>query len=192
MSDCASEEEKLQSKPPAPWGGEGFAQLYATHFRPLVAYLRAQFRSCTQHAEEIAQDAFEKMAAQDKLGGIGNVKAYLWRAAHNLAISDLRSRRLSVKYQAESRQLYSAEEGYRLTPERVLETNEQTRIALEALRRMPEQRRRAFMLTRIEGLSHTEAAQRLGVSRPAVSKHVARATADLYAALHHESPSETK
>jgi RNA polymerase sigma-70 factor (ECF subfamily) len=57
-------------------------------------------------------------------------------------------------------------------------------IVQSVLRAMPEQRRRAFILTRVEGLSHGDAARRLGISRPAVSKHVARAMDDLYAALH--------
>lgn len=192
MPDLASEKETPQAKRFCPYGDDAFRQLYAAHFHSLVAYLRGQFRSCTPHAEEIAQDAFEKIASMDNLGGIGNIKAYLWRAAHNLAISSIRSRNLSQKYQIETQQLFSGEEGYRLTPERVFETNEQTQIALACLRAMPEQRRRAFILTRIEGLSHTEAAEQMGISRPAVSKHVAKAIADLYAALHNESSSGAK
>lgn len=192
MSDRASEDKKQETQKFCACRAGSFKELYAAHFEPLVAYLRSRFRSCTQQAEEIAQDAFEKVGTMDNFETVGNFKAYLWRSAHNLAVSDIRSRRLSTKYQAETRQLFWPDDGYRLTPERVLETNEQLKIALAVLHKMPEQRRRAFILTRIEGLSHTEAAERMGVSRPAVSKHVAKATADLYAALHNESSSGKK
>lgn len=192
MSHRAPDDEKRETQNFCACRAGSFKELYAAHFEPLVAYLRSRFRSCTQQAEEIAQDAFEKVGTMDNLETVGNFKAYLWRSAHNIAVSDIRSKRLSSKYQAETRQLFWPDDGYHLTPERVLETNEQLKLALAALRAMPEQRRRAFILTRIEGLSHTEASEQLGISRPAVSKHVAKATADLYAVLHNESASGTK
>lgn len=187
MPDAISDSDKDKSPRACPNWGHAFEELYAAHFNPLVAYLRAQFRSCTQHAEEIAQDAFEKVAATQDIAAIGNIKAYLWRAAYNLAVSDIRTKRLAMKYQNEAKALFSPEDGYRLTPEHVFATSQQTELAVAVLRRMPEQRRRAFILTRIEGLSHTEASEQMGISRPAVSKHVAKATAELYAALHNDS-----
>jgi len=171
---------------------DSFKKLYRASFDSLVLYLKTQFRSCPQQAEDIAQNAFEKIATRKNPGPIGNIKAFLWRTAHNIAISDIRSKRLATKYHAETKNLYGQEEEYPLTPERILEGKEQIGLAVQTLRQMPEQRRRAFILTRIEGLSHTKASEKLGISRPAVSKHVARATSDLYTALHNELRSSTK
>ena len=70
-----------------------------------------------------------------------------------------------------------------MEPERVVLAEEQIAVALGVLESMPKQRRRVFVLVRIEGLTHAQAARRLGISRPAVSKHVALAAAELYAAL---------
>lgn len=165
---------------------DSIKELYSGYFDPLVIYIRTQFRSCPQQAEDIAQNAFEKIAAKKNLGRITNIKAFLWRTAYNIAISGIRSKGVAAKYQAETKRLFSCDEEYSLTPERVLEAREQVEIAKDVLRRMPEQRRRAFILTRIEGLSHDEASKRLGISRPAVSKHVARATADLYGTLNNK------
>lgn len=159
-------------------------ELYVGNYRPLVEYVRARFRSCPDQAEEITQHAFERIAARGNLGAIGNLRAFLWRTVRNLAISELRFRRVATRNQAEAARAQGTEaDGYALTPERVLEAREQMDIVRDVLRAMPEQRRRAFLLTRVEGLSHGEAARRMGISRPAVSKHVARALADLYAAL---------
>ena len=186
MADLLKESEKPGTKAPCLNIDDSFNELYAGHFDSLVIYLQHQFRSCPQQAEEIAQNAFERVATRKTRGPIGNLKAFLWRTAHNLAISDIRSKKLASRYKDETKRIFSLDEGYPLTPERVLEAREQMEIALKTLRGMPEQRRRAFILTRIEGLSHSEASDRLGISRPAVSRHVARATADLYRALHDE------
>lgn len=157
--------------------------LYSDHFLALVAYLRASFGAGPPEPEDVAQRAFGQLAAKGDLSGIHNLKAFLWRTAWNIALSDKRAAQVRSKRKTEIEILFSAADGYTLTPERVLEGKEQVSLAVEVLRHMPEQRRRAFILTRIEGLSHAETSKRLGISRPAVSKHVARATADLYEKL---------
>ena len=187
MADLLKDSENRGPESPRADFDDCFNELYAVHYDALVIYLQNQFRSGPQQAEEIAQSAFERVATRKRRGPIGNLKAFLWRTAHNLAVSDIRSKKTAARYMGETRRIFSHEEGYPLTPERVMEAREQMEIAVAALRAMPERRRRAFILTRIEGLSHREVSDRLGISRPAVSKHVARAAADIYRAMHGES-----
>ena len=158
-------------------------QLYADCFEPLVAYLRATFGAGPPEPEDTAQRAFGQLIAKGDLSEISNLKAFLWRTARNIAISDTRALKVRHDHKTETASLFSSTAGYGLTPERVLEGKEHVHLILRALRTMPQQRRRAFILARIEGLSHAETAQRLGISRPAVSKHIARATVDLYTLL---------
>ena len=158
-------------------------KLFTDCFDPLVAFLRLRFGAGPPDPEDVAQQAFGKLMERERLSDIENPKAFLWRTARNIAVSEKRSLTRAGRREADAAAVFSIEEGYLLTPERVLEAKEQVGVALNVLRKMPGQRRRAFILTRIEGLSHGEAAKRLGVSRPAVSKHVAKATVDLYAAL---------
>lgn len=162
----------------------GIKVLYDENCAPLVGHLKAYFHSCPQQAEEVAHDAFEKVVTHNRSNTIENIKAFLWRTANNLAISRIRSQKVAHKYEAEARHLFSTDHGYLLNPERVLEAKEKIKIVKDALRIMPKQRRRAFILTRIENLSHAQASQRMGISRPAVSKHVAKAMTDIHAALH--------
>ena len=44
---------------------------------------------------------------------------------------------------------------------------------------MPEQRRRVFMMSRIDGMSNTEIAQHLGISKRTVESHISLAIATL-------------
>ncbi len=157
--------------------------LYETHFHRLVGHLRSTFGAGPPEPEDIAQRAFENIFARGDLRDIENPAGFVWRIARNIAISEKRALKVRERHAAETAMHFPGPDGYLLTPERVLDGKEHVAIANEALRNMPEQRRRAFILTRIEGLSHAEAARRLGVSRPAVTKHVARAAADLYSAL---------
>ena len=192
MADPLREREKGDAKALCPESVDSIQELYTGYYDPLVLYLKKHFRSGPHRAEEIAQDTFEKIAHKGDLKSIGNIKAFLWRTAHNIAVSGIRSRQLAGKYKPETARMFATEEGYSLTPERVLEAREQVEIAKQTLREMPEQRRRAFILTRIKELSHTEAARIMGISRPAVSKHVAKATAAMYTALHNDSKDDTE
>lgn len=192
MADILNKSEQNKTKPLCVSFDDSFEELYVEHFPSLVKYLQTQFRSCPEQAEEIAQSAFERIATRKKHGAIANIKAFLWRTAHNLAISDIRSKGVSNRYKTETKRIFHLEEGYPFTPERVMEAREQLELILQVVRLMPEQRRRAFILTRFEDLSHSETSDRMGISRPAVSKHVAKATADLYKALHDEKEREKK
>jgi DNA-directed RNA polymerase specialized sigma24 family protein len=52
---------------------------------------------------------------------------------------------------------------------------EELRLLGQALEALPPQRREAFRLRKVEGLSQKEIAARLGLSEKAVEKHVAKA-----------------
>jgi RNA polymerase sigma-70 factor (ECF subfamily) len=50
---------------------------------------------------------------------------------------------------------------------------------MEVIDAMPKLRRQVFIMARVEGHSHVEISQSLGVSRKAIEKHMSRALADL-------------
>ncbi len=131
----------------------------------------------------MAQRAFEQLANVDTLASINNIEAFLWRIAKNVRISELRSSIASQARSAEYSALFLASDGYRFSPERVFLAKEDIKSAVKVIEAMPETRRRAFVLVRLQGLSHQQAANQLGISRPAISKHIARASLDLHNAM---------
>ena len=159
--------------------------LYATCFEQLVAFLRGRFGSGPPSPEDLAQTAFERLLTARELRDNASPKAFLWRTASNLAISSLRKSGVEQRNQPQIATLFLDEEGCRLTPDRVIAAKEQLNTVYEVLLQMSDARREAFLLVRVDGLGHGEAAQRLGVSRAAVSKHVSKATKELAAALKH-------
>lgn len=155
--------------------------LYASHFKALVQFLAATFGQGPPPPEDTAQQAFEHLIRNNGLARARNPKALLWHAARNLAISARKGELARAKRERDYD--YFLDKGDHISPERVIRAEAECSAVLEVIRAMPKQRQEAFVLVRIDGLTHTDAADRLGISRSAVSKYVARAAAQLAEAM---------
>ena len=157
--------------------------LYRENIKELAGYLRRVFGNGPPEPEDIAQEAFQKLSAQKDLSQIRNLRAFLWRTARNLVLTHKRNLDVRTKYDFEIEHLYFAAEGSGSNPERVLEVKEQLQIIRNALKHMPERRRKAFLWHLVDGRLFSAVCRRLGISRHAVVKHVTRAALDIDEAL---------
>lgn len=179
----AGSPRRAAAAPDAPVGSNVLVGLYREHWRELCRYLAATFGPGPPEPEDVAQLAFARVAAHRDFDAIENPKAFLWRTAYNIAVSEKRSQSVRRRRADEVKQTSLAAEGDDFTPERVLVAKEQIAAISAVLEAMPVKRRRMLVLNRIEGLSFAEIARRTGLSQTAVKKHVARAMIDLDAAL---------
>ncbi|MEM8497172.1 MAG: sigma-70 family RNA polymerase sigma factor [Pseudomonadota bacterium] len=164
------------------------AVLYDSALDELVKFLRGRFGAGPPEPDEVAQKAFARLLERDTLpDNLGEARALLWRTASNVAISEYRAIQVRREHGSRVSLMQNQTEGYLFSPERVVLAKEQLERVVDALELMPNQRRRVFVLVRIEGLTHNEAAKRLGISRPAVSKHMALAATDLYSAAQEQN-----
>lgn len=162
-----------------PW----LLELYHCHRRALARYLQRKYGSGPPEPDDIAQDAFAKLAAMgdDEHRAIDNPRAFLFRVAENLVISAKRRARIARSYATEVN--YLERGSSELTPERVLTAKDQLDVVERAIRAMPERRRRCFIMHRYDELSLTEIAHRCGISANGVKGHVERALRDISEAL---------
>ena len=158
---------------------EAFKGVYAEQFAPLVSWLHTAFGAGPPEPEDVAQRAFANLARRGDLSDIENPKAFLWRTARNIMISQKRHEATRNGAAEEMEKIFSLEQGDVLNPERVLEAKDALAAMVRAVEKMPTQRRRAFQLKCFEGLTHTEIGKRLGISRTAVYKHLVRAGVDI-------------
>ncbi|MEM0909610.1 MAG: sigma-70 family RNA polymerase sigma factor [Pseudomonadota bacterium] len=156
---------------------------YRGYFGELAKTLRSMFGDGPPDPDDVAQEAFHRLMQRGDYASIKNLKAFVWRTARNILVTEKRHVAMRSRHDYEIEQFFFTIAGYDSSSEKVIEAREQLKLINDAIMKMPAMRRRAFVLNRIESLSVAEVGRQLGISRPGASKHIARATADIEAAL---------
>lgn len=155
------------------------SELYAHHADWLRGWLGRRTR-CPERASDLAQDTFCRLLERSRAETPRDPRNYLATIAKRLLIDDVRRRELEAAYLAACDPC----EADTVTPERVLAAVELLVAVSRLLGGLPEDVRTAFLLRRLDGLSHAEIAARLGTSDRTIKRHVARAYACCYAAAY--------
>lgn len=131
-------------------------------------------------AEDLTQLTFLRMLGADR-AEVANPRAFVFRIAANLLQDRLRERRRRSIGQTisldDENVLVFPTDG--VTPERIVVARDAVAQALSALDELSDVTRDVFLLFRFENLRQQEIAERMGLSRAAVEKHVMRATVHL-------------
>ena len=147
---------------------ETIVELYAT-LRPSLLGYAYQVTGSSGEGEDLVQVAFLKLFDQmSRKAQIQNIRSWLYRVVHNLAIDQIRRR--GVHELAVNEWLSNRSEETTRTTEDALIAKQQISRSLEALN----QRERHCLLLRAEGLSYQEIGDVLGISQKAVSVYLAR------------------
>ena len=154
------------------------SDIYTDHFEELKAYILKKFGMGPPEPEEAAQATFVKFAALEAPEKIENPRGYLFATAKNIIVDHHRRTGRREAYRSELEARAADREMSGITPERVLIERERFEVFKSAVARMPLQRRRIFLLCRVEGRSCDEVAQQFGMSVGAVHKHISRAVKD--------------
>jgi RNA polymerase sigma-70 factor (ECF subfamily) len=109
----------------------------------------------------------------------GSAQGYLYRIARTLILEGFRKQEVRYRTQGEVR----SKAGRVATPIEVAAGHEWRDAIATAIEALPERRREAFILVRLEGLGLQAAAEALGVARQTVANHVHLAVQDLQGAL---------
>lgn len=148
---------------------KAFEILFRTYYKVLCNYSFKILKDSTA-AEEIVQDIFfhiwEKKQFLDR---IISVKSYLYKAAHNNSIKQLRHEKIVTEHQDwfknDQENSFDLQENY-------AEIFEISHIILETINSVPERTREIFILKRDEGLKYKEIAERLKISVKTVEAHM--------------------
>jgi len=154
--------------------------LYESYWNELCGYLRHRFGLGPPEPEDIVQAAFANFAAVASQGKIANPRAFLYATARHLVFDHHRHQRYCDGHARDVQHTAEHEILSEISPERVLLDRERVRLLSEALKRLSPKQRRMVLLSRFEGLSHTEIAARFGVSAASVQKQVERGLAECH------------
>lgn len=120
-------------------------------------------------AEDVTQDAFSKaLLALRRDGAEIELRPWLFRIVRNTALNDLRDRPPSAEALAEA----IASGG---NPAEELERREELTDLMQRLQSLPEAQRAAIVMRELEGLSHEEIANALGLSDGGARQAIYRA-----------------
>lgn len=139
-------------------------------------------------AEEVAQDAFERLCSLSEREDINDLRRYFFTMANRLALNVLRRRKLEVAHIARERQLLEGaiSEPITLGPERIVDANESLFQVKAVLMNLPDKTRHIFFLHRFEGYTYPEIAKQLRLSQKAIEYHMNRALSALIEAVYGE------
>lgn len=126
-----------------------------------------------QVAQDLAQDLYLRLSRiADTLPNEEEARRYLMRMATNAAVDHLRVEGNRVQLLAGALSLF---ENHVVGPEQHAQAQDRVTAIDEALADLPARCRDVLYLSRMEGLTHVEIAERLGVSRSLVEKYAVRA-----------------
>lgn len=172
-TDCIS---KIKHGDPA-----AFRELFYAYKDPLFSYVCKLCRA-PEMAEEIVQEVFVKVwINRQQLDETLSIQAYLYTAVRHTLFNALKKAALDKNLKQEI--FYHQAVAANITEDDVL-TAELQRIKKSMLDKLPPQRKLIFCLSRIEGLSHEEIAQRLGISKNTVKDQIVKAIRFLKQELH--------
>lgn len=157
---------------------DSFQRLYVDHHRWLQSWLLRRL-GCHANAADLAQDTFVRTLKSPHLGEIDEPRAFLCLIAKRVLCSFWRRNELERAYLEALASLpcsvVPSEEEFALLREAI----EAVALMLEGL---PDNVRHAFVLNRLEGMTHPEIARELGVSVATIERWIRRAVTQCYLA----------
>jgi len=154
---------------------EALERLMERYWTRLVGYA-FQLLGCIDDANDVAQEVFVRTwTHRRRWQAGGSAEAYLYSIARNLSLLQLRHRAVRRRCEPELR----TETGRVQTPVDDTLSAELRDTMEEALATLPDRRRQAFVLVRVDGMSLGAAANLMGVTKRTVANHVYMASTDL-------------
>ena len=155
------------------------AELVALHGVPLEKFLARKLGN-PEDAAEVAQDAFLRLHRMQEPENLDNARAFLFQVANNLAIDQLRRRKLYFRFLNAEKNL--APEGEPIdinaiaaSPEHIISAREKLAAIYQAVDELPFKVKQAFLLHRSKGMSYNDIASQMDVSVSSVEKYILQA-----------------
>ena len=157
-----------------------FEALVRRYRRELFCYCRRLMPEAASAEDTLQQALLQAWRALKAGAEVRDIRAWLYRIAHNAAVSHLRAAGATPREMEDAPGTFDVEQ--------VVQQRLQARAALAGMASLPELQRRVLVSTTLDGASHEEVATALGLSNGAVRGLIYRARAALRATAAAVSP----
>lgn len=151
---------------------QAFTRLYSQYLDAAFHYVFL-FTKNKDEAEEILQEVFVKIwENREKLAEVQSFKSYLFKAAKNRVLDEVR------KVQVRHRVLTEIRRGKSVNDDSTTDAiayKDYYRVVQQAIEKLPPKRKLIFRMNTENGLSHDEIANQLGVSKSMVKNQLYKA-----------------
>lgn len=172
MNDAASLNEKLLLAAVAAGDRGAFTQLYTSHINNVYNYIYL-FTKSREETEELLQEVFVGLwEKREKLAAVDSFKSYLYRAAKNRLITNVRHMQIKCRVLSEIKR--STDDSGHST-EFDVTYKEYLQVLQRAVAQLPPKRKQIFRLNTENGLSHDEIAEQLHITKSVVKNQLYKA-----------------
>jgi len=149
---------------------EWVEHLFNEHNVSLMQFLRARLRS-NDEAKEVAQEAYVRLLQLDQPQAVSYFRAFLFKTAGNIAIDRLRK-----ETRDKNRTVFPMFEVEAPSAEQTVARHELIAQASECLETLPPKCRKAFLLSRIYGMTTKEIASQMHMTARMIRNYLVQAT----------------
>lgn len=158
---------------------EAFREIFMRYF-PKIKIFCLKILGAEEDAEDMAQEIFIKIwNERDHFSNVLNLNAYLFRLSRNLLYDFQTEKQRKSQHNVD----WEVDEIDSISPQEVLEEKDLRTIVNFHVEHMPQQRRTIYRLSREQGLSNAEIAERIGITKKSVENHLNLALKELRKAL---------
>jgi RNA polymerase sigma-70 factor (ECF subfamily) len=154
----------------------GFEEIFRTHYSPLCAYANG-FLKDPDNSEEVVQEVmFRIWTKRESLVIDTSVSSYLYRAVRNSCMNVIKHMQVREEYKTRQENNTDDRGNKHDDPLIASELGEMIRRAID---RLPMERRKVFILSRYDGLTYQQIAEKLGISVKTVENQMGSALRSL-------------
>ncbi|MGJ8666896.1 MAG: RNA polymerase sigma factor [Patiriisocius sp.] len=143
-----------------------YSKLHATLSKDLHDFVYYKYGANFNPKDKV-QEAFIKLWEHCKKVTPDKARGFLFTLVNNMSLNDAKHKKIVLKFQQTKPRSYTNE-----NPQFILEEQQYLKKFEDALAKLPEGQRIAFMLNRAEGKKHQEIADMLNLSKKAVEKRI--------------------
>lgn len=154
---------------------EAFRRIFMHYYPKIRGFILGLLKS-EEDAEDLAQEIFAKLwSKRESFAEVRNLGVYLFVLSRNTAYNYIESRQVSINRMKE----YDFEEADNSSPLEDLVAKDLNLLVDMVVEGMPPQRKLIYKLSRVAGLSNSEIAEKLQLTKKTVENHLNLALKEL-------------